>query len=112
MILVLGVKRKPSEPSWFEQDEQHNTKVYVSNLPTDTTEEEFVELMQKCGLVMRDPKTQKMKIKLYKEAGTEYLKGDALCTYIRIESVDLALKLLDNYLFKGKFLSFVLCNLS
>ncbi|KAK9696194.1 RNA recognition motif [Popillia japonica] len=97
-----GVKRKPNEPTWFELDEQCNTKVYVSNLPTDTTEEEFVELMQKCGLVMRDPVTQNMKIKLYKEPGTDYLKGDALCTYIRVESVDLALKLLNDSIFKGK----------
>lgn len=84
-------------------DEQHNTKVYVSNLPIDITEEEFVELMQKYGLIMRDPVTQKMKVKLYKEPGTEYLKGDALCTYIRVESVDLAIKLLDNSIFKGKY---------
>ncbi|GJQ68277.1 hypothetical protein Trydic_g16873 [Trypoxylus dichotomus] len=101
-IIPKGTKRKPNEPTWFELDEQHNTKVYVSNLPTDITEEEFVELMQKCGLVMRDAVTQKMKVKLYKEPGTDYLKGDALCTYIRVESVDLALKLLNDSMFKGK----------
>ncbi|KRT80810.1 RNA binding protein, partial [Oryctes borbonicus] len=102
ILVPRGVKRKPNEPTWFELDEEHNTKVYVSNLPTDTTEEEFVDLMQKCGLVMRDPITQQMKIKLYKEPGTDYLKGDALCTYIRVESVDLALKLLNDSMFKGK----------
>lgn len=99
---IKGVKRKPTEPTWFEPDENQNTKVYVSNLPSDITEEEFVDLMQKCGLVMRDPKTGKMKIKLYTEPKTDILKGDALCTYIRIESVDLAIKLLDGYDFKGK----------
>lgn len=99
---IKGVKRKPTEPTWFEPDESQNTKVYVSNLPTDITEEEFVDLMQKCGLVMRDPKSGKMKVKLYTEPKTDILKGDALCTYIRIESVDLAIKLLDGYDFKGK----------
>lgn len=97
-----GVKRKPNEPNWFDVDEKQNTKVYVSNLPPDITEEEFVDLMQKCGLVMRDPHTGKMKIKLYKEPNTDILKGDGLCTYIRVESVDLALNLLDGSDYKGR----------
>ncbi|XP_060520631.1 HIV Tat-specific factor 1 isoform X2 [Cylas formicarius] len=84
-IKAKAEKRKASEPSWFEVDETQNTKVYVSNLPLDIDEQEFVDLMQKCGLVMRDPTT-----------------GDALCSYIRVESVELALKLLDGYDFKGK----------
>lgn len=99
---IPGVKRKPSEPTWFEVDQTQNTKVYVSNLPTDITEEEFIELMSKCGLVMRDLTDGSFKIKLYKESGTDFLKGDALCTYIRTESVNLALDLLDGYNFKGK----------
>ncbi|XP_044269057.1 HIV Tat-specific factor 1 homolog [Tribolium madens] len=94
-------KRKASEPTWFEVDETENTKVYVSNLPTDIEEQEFVDLMQKCGLVMKDPTNGSFKIKLYKEPGTGYLKGDALCTYIKIESVELALSLLDGYDHKG-----------
>lgn len=98
---IKGVKRKPSTPTWFEVDDNQNTKVYVSNLPEEYTEEEFVDLMQKCGLVMRDPATGKMKVKLYRNSDGR-LKGDALCTYIRVESVDLALKLLDGYDFKTK----------
>ncbi|KAL1517710.1 hypothetical protein ABEB36_001442 [Hypothenemus hampei] len=97
-----GEKRKASEPTWFEVDEKQNTNVYVSNLPLDIEEQEFVDFMQKCGLVMRDPTTGNFKIKLYKEPGTEHLKGDALCTYIKKESVELALKVLDDYLYKGK----------
>lgn len=101
---VVAVKRKAEkvEPKWFEMDDQFNTKVYVSNLPTDITEQDFVDLMQKCGLVMRDPSSGKMKVKIYTEPRTDVPKGDALCTYIRIESVDLALKLLDGSEFKGK----------
>lgn len=95
-------KRKATQPEWFELDESKNTKVYVSNLPTDITEEEFIDLMQKCGLVMRDDATGNFKIKLYREPNSNELKGDALCTYIRIESVDLALNLLDGYVFKNK----------
>ncbi|VEN41922.1 unnamed protein product [Callosobruchus maculatus] len=98
---VKGEKRKASEPQWFELEESLNTNVYVSNLPTDIDEQEFVDLMQKCGLVMKDLQTGKFKVKLYKEPGSDNLKGDALCTYIKIESVDLALNLIDGYEYKG-----------
>ena len=81
---------------WFEVDEDHNTSVYVTNLPKDITEDEFVELMKKCGLIMKDVDTAKFKIKLYKDRDG-CLKGDALCTYIKVESVDLALQILDGY---------------
>lgn len=94
------LKRK-NEPQWFEPSEDKNTKVYVSNLPQDLTEEEFVNFMQKCGLVERDPRSQKMKVKLYMDKEHSCFKGDALCTYIKIESVDLALKLLDGSDYKG-----------
>lgn len=97
---VIGVKRK-NDPQWFEPSEDKNTKVYVSNLPLDLTEEEFVNFMQKCGLVERDPHTQKMKVKLYMDKEQNCFKGDALCTYIKIESIDLALKLLDGSDLKG-----------
>ncbi|XP_050302213.1 HIV Tat-specific factor 1 homolog [Anthonomus grandis grandis] len=100
-----GEKRKASEPQWFELEETLNTNVYVSNLPTDISEQEFIDFMQKCGLVMRDPVSGHFKVKLYREPGTGYLKGDALCTYIKVESVELALKLLDGYEFKGKIIN-------
>lgn len=78
-------KRKaPAEPpKWFEVDPELNTKVYVSNLPLDITEEEFAEIMGKCGMVMKDLKTSKMKLKLYRDASGE-LKGDGLCHYIKV----------------------------
>lgn len=95
-----AVKRK-NDPQWFEPAEETNTKVYVSNLPLELTEEEFVNFMQKCGLVERDPSSQKMRVKLYMDKEQNCFKGDALCTYIKIESVDLALKLLDGSDFKG-----------
>lgn len=57
--------------------------MYVSGLPSDITEEEFVELMGKCGMVMKDPDSMKYKIKLYRDKdGT--LKGDGRCCYIKV----------------------------
>ena len=35
-------------------DEDKNHNVYVSNLPLDTTVEEFVEMMSKYGIIMED----------------------------------------------------------
>lgn len=94
-------KKQVSEPSWFELDETKNTKVYVTNLPTEINEEEVVEFMQKCGMIEKDLETGKHKIKLYRDENGQ-VKGDALCTYIRIESVDLALRILDGSVLKDK----------
>ena len=68
---------------WFEVDDASNNKVYVSNLPENTNEKEFVDLMQKCGLVMKDVETNNFKIKMYKDKEGQF-KGDALCTYIKV----------------------------
>ena len=39
---------------WFDIDDTHNTNVYVSGLHMDTTDEEFLELVSKCGIIMKD----------------------------------------------------------
>lgn len=96
-----GQKRKPEPPKWFNVGEE-STKVYVSNLPLDLTQAEFVDLMQKCGLVMKELDTNQMKVKLYTDPYTKQFKGDALCTYIKRESVDLALNILDGHEIRGK----------
>lgn len=62
--------------------EQHNTKVYVENLPLDITEQEFIDIMSKYGLVFRDA-NGKFKVKLYTDSNGQ-LKGDGLCTYIKV----------------------------
>ncbi|XP_054014756.1 HIV Tat-specific factor 1 homolog [Hylaeus anthracinus] len=100
----LEAKRKAQEPpTWFEVDEAHNTAIYVSGLPLDITLEELTELFNKCGLIARDEKG-KNRIKLYRDSNGQP-KGDALCIYIKVESVDLALKILDNSQVRGKTLS-------
>lgn len=81
-------KRKATQapPKWFEVSKDQNTKVYVSNLPLDITEEEFAETMSKCGMIMKDIKTGKLKIKLYRDSNQQ-LKGDGLCHYIRVSQM-------------------------
>ncbi|CAG7826082.1 unnamed protein product [Allacma fusca] len=93
-------KNKRKDPEWFEMDERANPKVYVSNLPLDLTEEEFVEFMGKCGLVAK-PDGKNYNLKMYKDSNGEF-KGDAVVTYIKVESVDLALQILDGAYLKDK----------
>ncbi|KAM8952717.1 17S U2 SnRNP complex component HTATSF1 [Pelodytes ibericus] len=94
-----GEKRKP-DPGWFIVEDQRNTNVYVTGLPLDITNEEFAQIMSKCGIIMRDPVSEEFKLKLYKDRQGN-LKGDGLCCYLKRESVELALKLLDEYEIRG-----------
>ncbi|XP_004457557.1 17S U2 SnRNP complex component HTATSF1 [Dasypus novemcinctus] len=94
-----GEKRK-ADSGWFHVEEDRNTNVYVSGLPPDITVDEFIQLMSKFGIIMRDPLTEEFKVKLYKD-NQGNLKGDGLCCYLKRESVDLALKLLDEDEIRG-----------
>ncbi|VDN02126.1 unnamed protein product [Thelazia callipaeda] len=95
---------KKEEQGWVELEEDKNTAVYVSNLPLNFTEESFIGLMSKCGVIQRDARTNKLKIKLYRnEDGT--LKGDGRCSYIKKESVVMALDILDGWNVEGKIIS-------
>ncbi|KRY32183.1 HIV Tat-specific factor 1 -like protein [Trichinella spiralis] len=62
------------------------------------------DLMSKCGLIARDPISNKLKLKLYKsEEGDN--KGDGLCTYIKKESLELAKQILDGYQIRNHVIS-------
>ncbi|EDQ92707.1 uncharacterized protein MONBRDRAFT_35744 [Monosiga brevicollis MX1] len=59
----------------------------------DITLEEFTAFMRKAGIINEDAHGEP-KIKLYTDEHGEP-KGDGKCTYLRVESVELALQLLD-----------------
>ncbi|XP_061169553.1 HIV Tat-specific factor 1-like [Saccostrea echinata] len=94
------VQKPAEEPQWFDVQDEKNTNVYVSGLPLDITEEEFKELMNKCGMIMFDPQRKALKLKLYTDENGQP-KGDGRCCYIKVESVELALKILDGYDIRG-----------
>merc|ERR1740131_709819 len=55
-------------------------------------------------MIENDVRTKKAKIKLYRDDQNQ-LKGDGLCTYIKPESVELALTILDGSVVDGKVIS-------
>lgn len=68
--------------------------MYVTGLPPEITPAALVEFFAKCGIVRRDPLSDEPKIKIYRdEAGAA--KGDGLVSYLKPESVPLAVDMLD-----------------
>jgi HIV Tat-specific factor 1 len=106
-LLSQAKKKKlpAAPPKWFEIPPEQNTKVYVSNLPLDITDDEFGELMSKCGLIMKDLKTGKLKLKLYRDSNG-MMKGDGLCHFIKVSRVFLLFLSFFNALIKRQIFSF------
>ncbi|KAJ3074876.1 hypothetical protein HDU98_009946 [Podochytrium sp. JEL0797] len=95
-------KRKQPETEDLEakpKKKKTNTSVYVAGLPLDTSVEDIKEVFGKYGIIMEDIATGLPRIKLYAHADGS-LKGDALVTYFKEESVKLAVDLLDDSPFR------------
>jgi HIV Tat-specific factor 1 len=86
-------QKEKKRNKWYEA--KINSNVYVSGLPKDITDHELSEFFSKCGFIRKDEKTGESKVKLYKDE-TGKFKGDALISFIREESVIIAIDLFND----------------
>lgn len=113
----IDKKRKKNKAKFASKNARH--WIYVTGLPHNTNEDEVAAYFSKVGIIELDPETQKPKVKLYRHKdnlavgngncttiNSGALKGDASICYARPESVELALQVLDENLFRdGAILS-------
>uniref|UniRef100_A0A7S0LJC3 RRM domain-containing protein n=1 Tax=Coccolithus braarudii TaxID=221442 RepID=A0A7S0LJC3_9EUKA len=72
------------------------SNIYISGIPTDAIEEDIAEIFKVAGLIKVDLADKSLKIKMYKDESGAF-KGDALLSFLKPESVQLAVTLRDGY---------------
>lgn len=86
-------RKEKNKEKWYVS--KINTNVYIEGLPTENevpmeTQKEF---FLKAGVIRLNPATGEERIKLYRDSNG-ILKGDALISYVKEESVALAIEML------------------
>jgi HIV Tat-specific factor 1 len=77
---------------------QENRAIYVTNLPRDTNEHEIEDEFKKYGIIDQGADGNK-RIKMYKDDEGNF-NGEALIVYFRKDSVELAIRMMDDYYFR------------
>jgi HIV Tat-specific factor 1 len=77
-----------------KQRRRVNASIYVTGLPLDCTKEEIAKTFSRYGVLNEDDAGQP-RIKMYTDEESGLFRGDALVTYFREESVELAINVLD-----------------
>jgi HIV Tat-specific factor 1 len=85
-------QKERKKKKWYKA--RLNTSVYIDGLPKDIKREEIKEMFSRCGVIRLDPVTSEDRIKIYKDEEGKN-KGDGLVTFVNLESVDLALDIMD-----------------
>lgn len=85
-------QKERKKKKWYKA--RLNTSVYIKGFPKDVTREEIKEMFSRCGVIRLDPVTSEERIKIYKDEQGQ-IKGDGLVTFVNLESVDLALEIMD-----------------
>ncbi|KAM0260526.1 hypothetical protein ACHAQJ_002760 [Trichoderma viride] len=79
---------------------KQNTAVYVTGLPTDTTIDEIHDLFsRKAGVIAEEIDSGAPRIKMYSDSEGNF-KGDALVVFFKPQSVNMAVMLLDDTVFR------------
>jgi HIV Tat-specific factor 1 len=76
-----------------------NCTLYVTGLPKDVTEEEFLSFFKTAGIIAKDPITLKPMIKIYRDDDC-VPKGDGRVTFLKVLSITNAFTLLDGFDFR------------
>ncbi|KAJ4343124.1 hypothetical protein N0V95_006739 [Ascochyta clinopodiicola] len=77
---------------------QENRAIYVSNLPRDTNETEIEDEFKKYGIIDQGADGNK-RIKMYTDEEGNF-NGDCLIVYFKKDSVELAIRMMDDYYFR------------
>ncbi|KAF9696027.1 hypothetical protein EKO04_005966 [Ascochyta lentis] len=77
---------------------QENRAIYVSNLPRDTNETEIEDEFKKYGIIDQGADGNK-RIKMYKDEEGNF-NGECLIVYFKKDSVELAIRMMDDYYFR------------
>lgn len=92
----------------MEKNKRFNASIFVSGLPETATEKDLEQYFSKCGVIQTrevSPGVEEPRIKIYRDAETGKPTGSALITYVRSESINLAITILDDTEFMGKKIS-------
>eukprot|EP00347_Sterkiella_histriomuscorum_P022714 403337435 len=82
---------------WYQT--KVNTFIYIQGLPNDVTHEDLKEYFVRCGVIRLDPNTGLEMIRIYRD-DEGVPKGDARIGYAMVESVDMAIDMLNDTEFK------------
>lgn len=91
---ALGQPAKKEEPSDGEfLVTKYNTTIYVTGIPLDADKDEIIDCFKKVGVIKKHPETGDILVKMYEDDKKKF-KGEALITFLKRESIALALQVL------------------
>eukprot|EP01117_Protostelium_nocturnum_P004389 TRINITY_DN1589_c0_g1_i7.p1 TRINITY_DN1589_c0_g1~~TRINITY_DN1589_c0_g1_i7.p1 ORF type:complete len:293 (-),score=117.57 TRINITY_DN1589_c0_g1_i7:295-1173(-) len=87
-------KKVDDEKKVQKRKEEYNKAVYVTGIPENVKEEDFIRHFSKCGVLLKDEETRRPMAKIYRDDEGKP-KGDGLVVYYVHNSVELAIDILD-----------------